>query len=140
MRYCFLASFLIATSLPTQLNATTLVCSDPARARVLDSVVVALPSDNIEMLERRFGWTAERIGMTTWGVSSSEHDVLRNKTLGMQSPKVSVNIQAEWEPGQRSANIAIERTCYTDDLEPWQPYWFAFLGELRAAGYSITQG
>ncbi|MEL7216839.1 MAG: hypothetical protein AAGK01_00230 [Pseudomonadota bacterium] len=124
---------------PSVANATTLICSDPDRARILDRATVALPTDKIEMLERRFGWTAERIGMTTWGVASGENDLPRRKTLGMQSPKVSVSIQAEWSSGQKFANLAIERTCYTDDLEPWRPYWRAFLRELRTAGYRVTK-
>lgn len=76
--------------------------------------------------------------MTTYGTSSEGEDgTILTKTLGLQSQKVSVNIKARWVPGQKSAEIAVRRTCYTDDLEPWKPYWVQFLQKIKVAGYTI---
>ena len=137
MRSSHLTVICLATCLSTSASGTTLICSHPDRAGIKSKAVVSLPTDNIDMLDRRFGWTAARIGMSTWGVGASERGRVTSRTLGMQSPKVSVSISAEWKPGQRAAKLVVERTCYTDDLEPWLPYWRAFLAELRRAGYQV---
>lgn len=82
---------------------------------------------------------AGQLDMTTWGVALNGDDGSAiEDTLGRQSPKVSVAISAEWIKGQRLARLSVERTCYTDDLEPWRQYWDGFLGALRRAGYRVN--
>ncbi|KTE08919.1 hypothetical protein ATE71_13425 [Sphingopyxis sp. H115] len=98
---------------------------------------MALPTRDIEALEQRFELVAPKIGMTTWGVAGDDGRGIRDVTLGLQSPKVSVSITAEWRTGQKAAFLQVERTCINDALEPWQPYWKHFLSELREAGYVV---
>ena len=114
------------------------VCSNPARARVLARATIFLPSDNIGTLEHRFAIIAPKIGMSTWGTGLDERGKILAQTLGLQSPKVSVSIQADWKPGQRAALLSIERTCIDDTLEPWRGYWWGLIGRLESAGYRVT--
>ena len=125
------------TPIASDAHATSTSCSNPKRARVLATAQVALPTRNIEALERRFGLVAPKIGMTTWGVEGNDGRGIRDVTLGLQSPKVSVSITAEWRTGRNAAVLQVERTCINDSLEPWQGYWKNFLSELRKAGYAI---
>jgi hypothetical protein len=118
-------------------RATSTTCSNPKREQVLATARVALPTRNIEALEQRFELLAPKIGMTTWGVAGDDGRGIRDVTLGLQSPKVSVGITAEWRTGQKAALLQVERTCINDALEPWQPYWKHFLSELREAGYVV---
>ena len=139
MRPLTLAILLLVLIGAQAATATSTVCRNPARARVLSTGTVSLPSSNIGALQKRFEAVAVPLGMTTWGVASyPDGKTLRSKTLGLQSPKASVSISAEWKPRQRFAKIVVERTCYSDDLEPWQPYWRGLLARLREAGYKIT--
>ena len=123
---------------PMTSAAYSSVCSDPSRARVLARATVILPSDNIAPLERRFTIIAPKLGMMVWGVGSEEHGKILSKTLGMQSPKVSVSIEADWKPGMRAATLVAERTCYTDDLEPWRRYWSGLIHQLKSSGYRVV--
>lgn len=124
--------------MPSGSGALTTVCSDPSRARVLASTVVRLPTDNIDALERRFDVLAPSLGMTTWGVTSSKGNRVEQKTLGLQSPEVSVSIEAHWRPGQRAATVEVSRTCINDALEPWRSYWAGLVSGLRRAGYTVA--
>lgn len=121
----------------TQAAAYSSVCSNPKRARTLATAIIALPDDNIAKLEATFEKLSSHVGMTTWGVGSSEEGRTLSQTLGLQSPKVSVSITARWKPGQRNALLKIERTCINDDLEPWAGYWRKVRIELGQAGYKL---
>jgi hypothetical protein len=126
----------IGSSASTQ--ATSTICSNPARARVLSTAIVMLPSDAIGTLERRFAIIAPQVGMETWGTSVSDRTgKVERQTLGLQSPQVSVSIKAKWQPGQRFATISVERTCYSDNLEPWRGYWWGTVSGLEKAGYLV---
>ncbi|MDO9488091.1 MAG: hypothetical protein Q7J32_06925 [Sphingomonadaceae bacterium] len=121
-------------------SGTSLICSNPERARILARAKILLPRERINVLEARFATVAKNIGMTTWAVGSQNGaGVVKSKTLGLQSPEVSVSISARWKPGLASANVIVERTCYTDDLEPWKGYWQNFLSGIRAAGYDVRE-
>lgn len=117
---------------------TELVCSNPSREKVLQTATIVLPTGNIGLLKRRFEKLAGPLGMTTWGTVLSERGAVESQTLGLQSPKVSVSISANWKSGQRFARAKVERTCFTDDLEPWKGYWSRFLAGLRASGFKVT--
>jgi hypothetical protein len=129
---------LIGASSPSTADST--VCSNPERARVLARASVKLPDGDVKKLEASFEKLAETLGMTTWGVEASKKDGtgVSSKTLGLQSPQVSVGITARWKPGKKSAKIVIERTCYSDHLEPWKGYWTGFLSGLKSEGYNVT--
>ncbi len=114
------------------------ICSDPKRARVLARATIILPDDNIDKLGEDFEKLSTLINMTTWQVgATSENGVRESLTLGLQSPKVSVGVEASWKPGQRTAKLKVERTCISDDLEPWLGYWSDLKRELKARGYQF---
>ncbi|RYG87169.1 MAG: hypothetical protein EON59_08205 [Alphaproteobacteria bacterium] len=114
------------------------ICSDPKRARVLARATVILPDDDIDKLGEQFELLSKSIDMTTWRVGmSSAKGVRELLTLGLQSPKVSVGITAEWKPGRRAAKLQVERTCINDDLEPWLGYWSGLKRALKARGYRL---
>lgn len=118
--------------------ATITFCSDPDRAGIRDSVIVALPTDSIDVFMHRFDKIAESINMLTGAVVASDGDgTVTSKSPIMQSDDVSVVISGRWEPGDHAIRVTVERTCIADPLSPWQPYWSGFLRELRAAGYRI---
>jgi hypothetical protein len=94
-------------------------------------------SNDISKLEKSFEASSKRIGMTTWAVGSELHGKVSSKTLGLQSPKYSVSITADWKPGDHRALLKVERTCINDDLEPWKGFWNALRGELVEAGYQL---
>lgn len=121
----------------SQAAAYSSVCSNPKRARVFATAVIILPDDDIKKLEAAFEKLSTRVGMTTWGVGSSEGGRTLSQTLGLQSPKVSVSITARWKPGKRNALLKVERTCINDDLEPWAGYWRKVRSELTQAGYRL---
>jgi hypothetical protein len=112
-------------------------CSDPSRAKILETATILLPSDDIGELEKSFDASSKRIGMTTWAVGSELHGKVLSKTLGLQSPKYSVSITADWKPGDHHALLKVERTCINDDLEPWEGFWSGLRGELAEAGYQL---
>ncbi|MBB3911454.1 hypothetical protein [Sphingomonas desiccabilis] len=114
------------------------ICSDPERARVLARATIILPDDNIDKLGDDFERISKLINMTTWQVGmTSEKGVRESLTLGLQSAKVSVGIEADGEPGQRTAKLQVKRTCINDDLEPWSGYWSDLKRELKARGYQL---
>jgi hypothetical protein len=114
------------------------ICSDPKRARVLASAMVILPDDDIDRLGQQFEQLSKIIGMTTWSVGMTSGKGVREAlTLGLQSPKVSVAITADWKPGLRAAKLQVERTCVNDDLEPWPEYWSGLKRELKGRGYRL---
>jgi hypothetical protein len=123
---------------PDAARALSTACSNPQRERILSAAQIMLPRDNIRSLERRFDMLAPRIGMSTWGTalaSSSGH--VESRTLGLQSPEVSVSIEAHWRPGQKFVTVEVRRTCINDALEPWRHYWWGFVTELENAGYAV---
>lgn len=125
-------------SVPNQTSALSTVCSEPDRARVLAAVTVKLPTDDIQALEELFSTLAPQLGMTTWAVTSSEHGRLLAKDIGLQSPEVSVSIEASWEAGTNEAVVQLQRTCINDSLEPWEGYWSGFLDGLNIAKYEVV--
>ena len=119
-------------------HALTTFCSNPNRERVLEAATVNLPRDNIQKLESRFDRIANVVGMTTWGVESSDRQGrVESQTIGLQSPKVSVSIEARWKPGRKSADLQVRRTCINDALEPWRGYWLGVVSQLERAGYTV---
>jgi hypothetical protein len=131
-----LLTLLLLSTLQVDASATSTVCSNPKRARVLDSANVALPNADFDAFEKTFNKLVETLGMTTWAVAfRKDGRNLTSKTVGLQSPKVSVGINTEWKVGQKKVKIIVERTCYSDDLEPWEGYWSKFLEGLKGAGY-----
>lgn len=135
-----LTHFLVAlttlvSSMPAQAHSTT--CSNPRRERVLSAALIRLPTDNIQVLERRFEAIAGRIGMETWGSGLSENGRVESKTLGLGSPQGSVSIKAKWRPGQKAATLEVKRTCINDALEPWRGYWWGLVRALELNGYTV---
>lgn len=129
----------LALVIPAQASGESTVCSNPSRAKVLRSAVVKLPTGGIDELEKAFEDLSESIGMTTWAVASSDKDGKGtvSKSIGLQSPQLSVGINAKWKIGDGSVKLVVERTCYTDDLEPWSGYWSKFISGLKAKEYLI---
>jgi hypothetical protein len=128
---------LVGVSTPSAAEST--ICSNPQRAGVLAHAKVKLSANNIDTLEATFEKLANSLGMTTWGVEASKNDGtgVSSKTIGLQSPQASVSISGRWKPGQRSVKIIIERTCYSDDLEPWEGYWNGLLSGLKSDGHQV---
>lgn len=130
-------ALIFATPMPAE--ATSTICSNPKRERVLASAVIRLPSDNIQALERRFAIAAPRIDMESWGTAlNNRSGKVERQTLGLQSPRVSVSIEADWRPGQNAATLRLRRTCINDAIEPWRGYWWGLVSELETAGYTVT--
>lgn len=128
----------LATLPSVPVQATSTVCSNPRRERVLASAVVRLPTDNIQALERSFDIAGRGIGMSPWGTSLLDrHGRVERQTLGLQSPRVSVSVRAKWRPGQRAADVEIWRTCINDASEPWRGYWWGLVNALESAGYTV---
>ena len=121
----------------TPAQAESTMCSNPKRARVLATATLSLPDDGIDRLDKWVSRSAKNIGMTTWGVESSNKGKRESQTIGLQSPKVSVSIEAYWKPGWRMAKVTVVRTCINDDLEPWSGYWAAFKREMRKGGFAF---
>ncbi|GEM_PF-2119721 len=133
-----LSAFLfLSAALPA--GATSSVCSNPERERILATAIVQLPTDDIQSLEEVLLLLAPQLGMTSWVVTTAEPGQLLAKDIGLQSPEVSVSIEAEWEPGTNEALFEARRTCFDDALEPWEDYWTGFLTGLSDAGYGIVQ-
>ncbi len=132
---------MIMLAVPAQASAETTVCSDPSRAKILNSAVIKLPTGGIDELDKAFEDLSESIGMSTWGVTGSDNDGKGKvtKTVGLQSPKVSVSISAHWKIGEGSVKVVVERTCYNDNLEPWSDYWRKLISGLKAKEFIITQ-
>lgn len=121
----------------TQAAAYTSDCSNPKRARTLATAIIALPDDDITKLKATFDTLSPRVGMGMWSVGVEDGGRIVKQTLGLQSPKVSVSITADWKLGQRNALLKVERTCITDDLEPWAGYWKKVRIELGQASYKL---
>jgi len=129
----------LAVSLPSQSIALSTVCSHPKRARTLSAATIALPTGDTRPLERRFDVIAKRIGMLPWGSALSDaNGKIERQTIGLQSPKVSVSIEARWQSGQKYATLRVRRTCINDALEPWHGYWRTLLQELKRSGYKVS--
>jgi hypothetical protein len=129
----------LALAIPAQASAESTVCSNPSRAKVLSSAVVKLPTGGIDELEKAFEGLSESIGMTTWAVAGSDKDGKGTvtKSIGLQSPQASVGITARWKIGDGSVKLVVERTCFTDDLEPWSDYWSKLISGLNAKEFLI---
>jgi len=139
---CTIRRFLLAAILvlvPTlDAAATSTVCSNPSRARVLDRLSVSIPGGN----EPAFATVIREFeGVTDMGLSevtASDKGGFRERTIIFQSPQVSVNIHIDTERGSSIARITVNRTCYTDALEDWRPYWKAFRKFLDSKGLTRT--
>lgn len=77
--------------------------------------------------------------MMTWAVGPSDNDGKGTvtKAIGLGSPQASVVISANWKIGDGSVKIIVERTCLTDDLEPWSEYWDNLISGLIEKGFFI---
>lgn len=140
LRTLFLTLSLLSLGVWAPAYAESTICSDPSRAKVLDRGTISLPQDDVKALERAMFAAAPRINMTTWAVVGSQGDgEISSHNIGLQSPEVSVAIDAIWEPGWKHAKITIERTCYDDALEPWEGLWSSFLREMKEAGYEVKR-
>lgn len=129
----------VVLTMPVEVSADSTVCSNPSRAKVLSSKVVKLPTGGIDELEKAFEDLSGSIGMTTWAVEGSDKDGkgTATKTIGLQSPQASVAISARWEIGDGSVKMMVERTCFTDDLEPWSDYWNNLISGLKEKDFII---
>jgi hypothetical protein len=107
-------------------HATRTVCSDPSRARTLAQTKILIPEGD----EVGFAATIRRFDkvtdMSLSEVISSNGDVFERRIMIFQSPKVSVAIEVHTMAGKNTSLATIERTCYNNALEEWQPYWLAF--------------
>lgn len=113
------------------------ICSNPKRERVLATARIELQKGGMDRLNKQLQRSSARIGMTTYDVGTEESGANSFRSLGMQSPKASVAIEADWTRGQRSVVVRVKRTCIDDSLEPWQGYWERYKREVRRAGYVL---
>lgn len=109
--------------------ATSTVCSNQSRARVLDRLAVSIPGGD----EPAFAETIRKFEGVT-DMSRAEVTSDRRRIIIFQSPQVSVAIYVVTERGSGTARITVERTCINDALEDWKPYWKAFRRFLDSKG------
>jgi len=134
MRRCILMAMLFIAS-ASGASATITVCSDPSRARVLDTLTLQI----LDRDEPAFATTIRRFDgvagmmMSETGRISPDH-IFRTRTLLFQSPEFSVVINVRTVLGRDHASVNIERTCINDALEEWEPYWRAFRQFLDREG------
>ena len=144
MRHIGKTSFLVAVvALFVQMNAahgTRTVCSHPKRAGVRAVATIPLPWSKVTELHEWLEASSEtNLGMSfsSVGVADGPNLPLKEQTIILQSPKVSVNIEITAKSGNSVAKVVVNRTCYNDDLEPWLPYWHRFRTALRLHGYVL---
>ena len=63
---------------------------------------------------------------------------MTKKTIILQSPKVSANIEITARSGSTTAKVNVNRTCINDALEPWLPFWKRFRAAMKSRGYAIN--
>jgi hypothetical protein len=137
-------SFLLAVALlcvsALDATATSTVCSNPSRARVLDRLAVSIPGGNepaFASIIREFEGVTH---MSRAEVTSSDNGGFRERTIIFQSPQVSVAILIDTQRESTIARISVNRTCITDALEDWKPYWKAFRKFLDSKGLKRVEG
>jgi hypothetical protein len=134
-RLGILLAGVVFAALYTPAAAESTFCSDPHRARVLDSMSVAIPNGDETAFANTMREFESVTDMSLSEVSSSRGGNVTSRALLFQSPEVSVLIDISTEADSNIAEIAIERTCITDALERWRPYWRAFRGFMQSHGF-----
>ena len=119
-------------ALSTDAIASTTVCSDPSRARALYHLEVKVPGGDKPAFAKSMGEFEGVTDMTLSEVQSSDSSGLRDRIMIFQSPQVSVNIEILTQRASDIARITLNRTCITDALEDYRPYWKAFQNFLRS--------
>ncbi|MGQ2930151.1 hypothetical protein EEB18_015305 [Sphingopyxis sp. OPL5] len=132
LRACLCALILSAPLATQPAAATETMCSDPARAGPKASGILTLDPEAFAKLQSVFERAEPDLGMSTASVVGDTIEIYI-----LQSPRVSVMIQTIRKPGSDSAFVSVERTCITDALEDWQPYWDRFLSALSARGLRL---
>jgi hypothetical protein len=121
-------------------HGTSTICSNPRRAGVRVAATVPLPWSKVEELSHWLETSSKKtLGMSFARVDSGdEGKPMTEKTIILQSPKVSVNIHITAVSGSARAKVAVNRTCYYDALEPWRPFWTRFRLAMKDRGYTIN--
>jgi len=123
-------------------SAYTSFCSNPARAGIRRQAHVIMPWARMPALKRWLDRSSDKmIGMSLSSVESqpAANQPIEHETLILQSPKFSVDIHIEQRRGDQAAIVRLERTCISDALEPWSPYWRRFSKSMAAAGFLIRK-
>jgi hypothetical protein len=131
----FLFAVIASALIVSPASAYQLACSDPTREQVFARTSIEIPNgDEPAFAESMRGFRGVT-DMSFAETSGREGDCsFLGRTIFYQSPQVSVLIQIETQPGSEVAEITVERTCITDDLEDWQPYGDAFQQFLDRRG------
>lgn len=117
-------------------SASFTTCSNPSRAGVLDKVDVVIPAAGEPAFAAIIRTFENYTDMRHSEVTVSDGQGLKSRDIIFQSPQVSVNITIETVRQRSVAHVTVNRTCYTDALEEWQPYWVAFRKFLSSKGLS----
>ena len=133
------AAIALTVGSTTNASATRTVCSDPGRARTLAQANIILPRNDEVAFAATIRQFDKVTNMSLSEVVSSNGDAFERRVIMFQSPKVSVVIEVHTGAARHTALVAIERTCYNDALEDWQPYWLAFRNFLNRSGLQLVR-
>ena len=106
-------------------------------------MAVRLPAGGVRELEEQVTAAATGpLGMSAGAVTyydPYERPPLSGSDLLLQSPQVSVVIAVQTSNRSDRARIIVRRTCYSDALEDWRPYWRGLRAILRNHGYRLDR-
>jgi hypothetical protein len=132
---------LAAAGLAPSAHAQTIVdtiCSDPSRETIYEKLAFRLPPGGETILRADLERFARQAGLSPGGVGMDDpHDpAAHSYEVILQSPQVSVGIIVMMAARSPDAYAYVARSCITDALEPWEPYWARFRAFVAAQNYA----
>lgn len=98
-----------------------------------------MPVGGQAVLERDMTTFAGLAGMNVSAVETDYEDSRPTTwVILLQSPQASAVIYVESTANVANVRFRMERTCITDDLEDWHPYWSKLRKFMADNGYGLV--